>query len=189
MALTPAQIPTLKAAIAAALCALAFGASAQSLSNAQITTLRADILSDPALAAKCVPFGDGTYEIAAAYSLAASPQFIVWKTAVPRNEVGKAFVATALDAITAGNNDKLANFAAWNDTINPSRADQRAFFDQIFSVAAGASTRAALLALWKRDAKRIEKLYATGAGSDASPATMVYEGSLSQPDALRACNQ
>ena len=35
-----------------------------------------------------------------------------------------------------------------------------AFFDDVFSVAAGASTRAALLALWKRPATRLEKLFA-----------------------------
>lgn len=101
--------------------------------------------------------------------------FVAWKTSVTRNEVGKTFVASALAAITAGNNDKLANFAAWNETVNPSRADQRQFFDDIFSVAAGASTRAALLALWKRFATRGERVFATGTGSDATPGNFVLE--------------
>ena len=108
----------------------------------------------------------------------AVPAFIVWKTAVDKNEVGKTFVASALAAITAGNNDKLANFAAWNQTVNPSRLDQRQFFDDVFSVAAGASTRAALLVLWKRSATRAEKLFSTGTGTDATPATMTFEGTL-----------
>ncbi len=112
----------------------------------------------------------------------ASPAFIVWKTSVDKNEVGKAFVASALAAITAGNNDKLANFAAWNNTVNPSRQDQRAFFDDVFSVAAGASTRAALLALWKRNATVTEKLFATGTGNDAAPATMSFEGFVTFSD-------
>ena len=125
------------------------------------------------------------------YNANASPAFIVYKTSVSRNEVGKAFVATALASITAGNNDKLANFASWNETINPSRADQRGFFDDVFSVAAGASTRAALAVLWRRHAKRIEKLFATtpGTGSDADPATLVYEGDVSSDDIARAISE
>ena len=136
------------------------------LTTEQLATLGAYIAADPVLSAYPMN-SDGSYAIAQILNAEASPAFIVWKTAVPRNEVGKAFVATALAAITAGNNDKLANFAAWNETINPSRLDQRAFFDDIFSVAAGASTRAALLALWKRSATLLEKVFATGTGSDA----------------------
>jgi hypothetical protein len=112
------------------------------------------------------------------YNADTSPAHIVWKTNVHKNEVGKAFVASALAAITAGNNDKLSNFAQWNETVNPSRADQRAFFDDVFSVSAGATTRAALAALWKRPATRVEKLFATGTGTDASPATLVFEGRI-----------
>lgn len=151
------------------------------LTSAQLATLKADILADPVLAAYPMN-SDGAYAIAQAYNALASPAFTVWKTNVTRNEVGKAFVASALAAITAGNNDKLNNFAAWNEVVNPSRADQRAFFDDVFSVAAGASTRAALLVLWKRSATRLEKLFATGTGSDASPATMVVEGSIPYQD-------
>jgi hypothetical protein len=151
------------------------------LTPAQLQTLKTDIESDPALNAEPMN-SDGAYAIAQAYNALAAPAFIVWKTNVPRNEVGKTFVASALAAITAGNNDKLANFAAWNEVVNPSRADQRAFFDDVFSVAAGASTRAALLVLWKRTATRLEKLFATGTGSDASPATMVVEGQIPYQD-------
>lgn len=157
------------------------------LNSTQSAIVKADILANPDL--NVFPNNsDGAYGIAALYNLPANPSFIVWKTSVSRNEVGKTFIASALAAITAGNNDKLANFAAWNDTVNPSRADQRTFFDDIFSVAAGASTRAALLALWKRPATRLEKLLATGTGSEASPATMSFEGivSFSEIEAARA---
>ena len=151
------------------------------LTLAQLATLRDDILADPALAAQPLNT-DGAIAIAQAYNSPASPAFVVWKTEVPRNEVGKTFVASALAAITAGNNDKLANFAAWNDVVNPSRVDQRQFFDDVFSVAAGASTRAALLALWKRNATRVEKLFATGTGTDAAPASVTFEGLLAYQD-------
>jgi hypothetical protein len=155
------------------------------LTNQQLTTLKAYIDSVPEWAA--LPNNSDTaYFIAQELNKPATPAFIVWKTNVPRNEVGKAFVASALAAITAGNNDKLANFAAWNESVNPSRADQRQFFDDIFSIAAGATTRAALLALWKRSANSVEKLFATGTGSDASPATMTVEGTISYQEVEQA---
>jgi len=114
---------------------------------------------------------------------------IVWRSSVSKNEVGKAFVASALAAITAGNNDKLANFAAWNETVEPARADQRAFFDDIFSVAAGATTRAALNALWRRPATRAESIFAVGTGTEAAPATLGWEGAVSLNDISDALNR
>ena len=156
MALTPTQLPALKAAILAET-----DAAFVELRQAGATGAMAEFYSQPGA-------------------------FVVWKTSVSRNEVGKTFIASALAAITAGNNDKLANFAAWNETINPSRADQRAFFDDVFSVAAGASTRAALLALWKRFALRGERVYATGTGTDAAPGALVYEGTISENDIVAA---
>jgi hypothetical protein len=151
------------------------------MTPAQLSTLKAAILAetDPAFVAfRTVRNDDGM----AAFYNTSVPAFIVWKSSVTKNEVGKAFVASAMAAITAGNNDKLAAFAAYNETIYPSRADQRQFFDDIFSVAAGATTRAALLVLWKRSANRVEKLFATGTGSDASPGTLTFEGSISAQD-------
>jgi hypothetical protein len=158
-----------------------------SLTSQQKATLKAHI--DASSDLNVYPNNsDGNSSIAQLMNLNAAPAFTVWKTSISRNDVGKAFVATALAAITSGNNDKLANFAAWNETIDPSRADQRAFFDDVFSVAAGASTRAALLALWKRLATRAEKLFATGTGSDAVPATMGFEGALTFNDVEEARN-
>ena len=98
-------------------------------------------------------------------------------------------IASALAAITAGNNDKLANFAAWNETIDPQRADQRAFFDDIFSVAAGATTRAALNALWRRTTTRAENIFAVGTGTEASPAVLGWEGNVSLNDISDALNR
>jgi hypothetical protein len=72
--------------------------------------------------------------------------------------------------------------------VNPSLPDCRQFFDDIFSGAGGTNTRANLLALWKRLATRAEKLYATGTGSDPSPAVMVVEGAISYQDVMIARN-
>lgn len=151
----------------------------------QLAALRAHIDASPDLSA--LPnTTDGAIEAATLLNLPANPAFIVWKSSVSKNEVGKAFQASALAAITAGNNDKLANFAAWNETVYPWRQDQRDFFNDVFSVAAGATTRANLLALWKRAATRAEKLFATGTGSDASPGTLTFDGVVSWPDVYTA---
>ena len=114
---------------------------------------------------------------------------VVWRSSVRTNEVGKAFVATSLAAITSGNNDKLACFAAWNEYVEPSRPDQRQFFEDIFSVAAGATTRAALNALWRRFATLAESLFAVGTGTDATPANLGWEGTLSVNDVSDALNR
>lgn len=159
------------------------------LTSAQLLTLKTAIIAelDPTFVTYRTN-GQNTL-MADWFNVTATPNFTVWKTNVSRNEVGKTFVATALAAITAGNNDKLANFAAWNETVDPSRTDQRAFFDDVFSVAAGASTRAALLVLWKRLATRGEKLFAntsSGNGADATPASLVFQGNITDFDVQTA---
>ena len=115
---------------------------------------------------------------------------VVWKTFVPKATVGKTFVATALAAITAGNNDKLSSYAAWNpDGVDPSRSDTRDFFNDIFSVAAGNSTRAALLALWKRFATNGERILGATNGTDATPVQLVFEGTISLTEVSQALNE
>jgi hypothetical protein len=152
------------------------------LSPAQKTTLKAFILATPALNTLYV---DGNLDgLAAALNAPAAPTFTVWKTSVSINDVGKGFINTGLAALMSANNDRLISFAAYNSIVDPSRADQRAFFDDVFSAASGASTRASLLALWKRTASVIEKLFATGTGSDASPATLTYEDVLPYSDLI-----
>jgi hypothetical protein len=54
--------------------------------------------------------------------------------------------------------------------------------------AADLAVRAAIYVHCKRNATRAEKVLATGTGSDASPGTMTFEGSLSYQDAFNARN-
>jgi len=149
------------------------------LSNQQLQTLKTDIAADPTLSSKPLTSA-GASDIAAAYNVAASPAFTVWKTLVTINEVGKKLNGAELAATSSLNQTRLQTIALYlAGGVNPSLADNRAFFDDIFSGAGGTITRPALLALWKRLATRGEKLYATGTGSDAAPATLVVEGSIS----------
>ena len=157
------------------------------MTPAQLTTLKNDIIADPTLNAK-PNNSDGALDIANAYNLNASPNFTVWKTAVPIVEVGQKFNGSELAGLTTANNTRLQTIALYLDVVNPSIPDNRQFFDDVFSGAGGVNTRAALLALWKRLATRGEKLYATGTGSDPSPATMTFEGPVSPADVTAARN-
>lgn len=144
----------------------------------QLTTLRAHIDASPDLSA-FPNNGDGNYQIARLLNLAASPNFTVWKSNVPIGDVGKAFNGGELAGLTTGNQSRLQTLAVYlADGVNPSLASSRQFFDDVFSGSGGANTRAALLVLWKRLATRGEKLFATGTGSDASPATLTWEGDI-----------
>jgi hypothetical protein len=154
------------------------------LTSQQLTTLKTDI--DINFAG--VPNNaDGHVTIAAAYNLNASPSFTVWKTSVPIGAVGDNFNGTELAGLTTGNQSRLQTIAQFSPMgINPSLSDRRAFFDDVFSGAGGATTRGKLLILWKRLATRGEKLFATGTGSDAVPATLVVEGLIHANDVERA---
>lgn len=155
------------------------------LTSAQLATLRADILADPVLSA--MPnTQEAAWNIAVIYNTNASPNFTVWKTNVPIETVGRAFNGAEWAGMSSLNHTRLQTVAQYNSYVNPSLQDIRAMFDDIWSGAGGANTRTNLLALWKRLATRVEKLFATGTGSDASPGTMTFEGQISYQDVYNA---
>lgn len=182
---------------------LASSVSAQ-LTTPQLQTLKASIAaaSDQAVSVPgnlCAGFvgtainaipnsSDGNVCVAAQYNLTASPAFTVWKTNVPQDQVGRAFNPVELASLSSLNTQRLQNIEQWFNTFNPSLAGDRAFFDDIFSGAGGATTRASLLVLWKRLALRGERLYTTGTGSDAVPGLLVFEGALTAADVSTARN-
>lgn len=154
-----------------------------------MATLKTAIASDATLNA--LPNNaDGNAAIASAFNAAAAPAFTVWKTKVTVTQVGDNIVGTELAGLTTLNLTRLQTIVQMSDAgVNPSLSDRRAFFDDVFSGAGGVATRAKLLALWKRFATRGEKLFATGTGSDAAPATLVIEGNLTTADIEAARNQ
>ena len=160
---------------------------AQTMTDAQSVTLKAAIVADPVLNAVPMTYPDGATQLAALLNAAASPPFVVWKTGVPIGEVGRAFNASELAGLTSLNHTRLQTLAIYlAGGVNPSNASVRAFFDDIFSGAAGTNTRVALSALWRRNARLIEKILATGTGSEASPATLSFEGAVSPADVHNA---
>lgn len=174
----------------ALVCALTAPAAAQTLTDAQAPVLKAAILADPALTALPNTYPEGATLLAAALNATAAPDFIVWRTSASIGEVGRTFNATELAGLTSLNHTRLQTLAVYlSGGVNPSLSAIRAFFDDIFSGAGGVNTRAALLAIWKRKARYVEKVFATGAGSDASPATLVYEGTVTAIEAHNARNR
>jgi hypothetical protein len=74
-------------------------------------------------------------------------------------------------------------------TINAAKVNVRAGIDAAWvGNAADLAVRAAVYVHCKRSATVLEKLFATGTGTDAVPATMVIEGSIGyqQVDEARA---
>ena len=150
------------------------------LTNTQKQTLKALALADPV----AVQLMDGTKDIELADWFNVDSTKVVFKTSVPLATVGKSFEATGLSSMTSANNDRIVSFALWNPQgVDPTRADHRQFFDDAFSPASGATTRARLYALWRRFATRAEAALATGTGTDASPGALVFEGKLNYAEA------
>jgi hypothetical protein len=128
---------------------------------------------------------EGRSTIAGWYNQTANPSFTVWKTSVPWGQIGDKINAGELVGLTTGKLTQLQTLSLISPTgINPSVQDRRDAFEQIFSAASGTITRPALTALWKRLSTYAEKLFATGTGSDAAPATLVIEGTIHADDVL-----
>jgi hypothetical protein len=168
------------------------------LSSAQLATLKADILADPVLSAE-PNTGDGNFNIALAYNLAASPDFWVWRSRVSKAEYimstspdGTTFNWTGAGFITRsqGERDAWRELFDAQGNANPSLANVRQAFLDIFSggTAPAPANRAHLAAVSRRKATRGEKLFATGTGSTASPATMGFEGMIVVTDVQNARN-
>lgn len=156
------------------------------LTAAQLLTLKVDIAADPILAAQ-PNNSDGAFAIAAAYNLLAVPNFIVWRTAILTSDCKKATTWTEYIGRSQGERDAW-QFMLSNGIINAADANIRQGIQDIFSGPGGVASRAALVAIAKRKATRAEKLFATGTGTDAVPATMTFEGNLSFQDVEAARN-
>ena len=158
------------------------------LTQAQQATLKTYIENDVTLNA-FPNNSDGAAAIAVELNKQATPDFTVWKTFVDKSIVGETFDGGEFSSLTTAESNRLIAFAAWNnDGVNPSDADVRFLFNDVFSAAGGTITRPALEALWRRLALVIEQIFATGTGSDADPATLDYEGTISRHDVEIARN-
>lgn len=101
--------------------------------------------------------------------------YTVWKTAVYQDEIMQnGFDWAQVDNLTVGK----ARIWEWmfdnqGNSINPSKLNVRAGIDETWKgTTAMLAVRAQVYTHCKRLATRVEKLFASGVGSDASPATL-----------------
>jgi len=152
----------------------------------QQSTLKAAILADPVLAA--LPMNsDGAYAIADIINQTADPAFIVWKTAVSIDEIMRNGMDWArVDNLSVGK-ARIWDWLGRLGTVDASKVNVRAGIDAAWvGTAADLAVRAAIYVHCKRSASVVEKLLATGTGSDGSPATMGFEGPISYQDVQAA---
>lgn len=146
------------------------------LNTTQIQTLKAFIAADPVLSQ--APEGsDGDFAIAEALNLAATPSFTVWKSSVTADEIMRGSIDwTRVDNLSVGK-ARIWDWMTRLGSFNPSTASIRSGIDATWvGTAADLAVRATVYALCKRNSSIFEKLFATGAGTDASPAIMGAEG-------------
>jgi hypothetical protein len=115
-----------------------------------------------------------------------SPAWIVWRTNVPPAEYRDAITWTEVDALTTGSKFRIWEWLTMSMTapIDFSRLNVRQGLQDCW--ASNTTTRANLLAIAKRTATKAEKLFSTGTGTTATPATLGWEGMLSADDIVRA---
>lgn len=160
------------------------------LTDSQIAIFKADMLANSNQAViDALAVGDAG-AIAAWYNLLATPAFWVYKDVVSIEEVSAAIELDDVASMTTGDNEKLKTFFVIRSEsgVFASKASDRAGFDDIFSAAAGDDSQQALAALWKRQATNAEKLFATGTGSEASPADAGFLGSVTFQEVGKALN-
>lgn len=150
------------------------------MTPAQLTTLKAAILAETAPAFVALRTGNETGQMAEWFNV--NSTFICWKPSVTIEQTGAVFNGGEWAGMTSANHTRLQTVAQYLSSYSPASAGIRAMFDNIWSGAGGALTRAALLALWKRPATRGEKVFATGTGTDASPGVLTFEGQISNSD-------
>jgi hypothetical protein len=134
-----------------------------------------------------IPNGpDGAFAISEALSLNASPDFIVWKSDVDPNEVMKNGMDwTQVDNLSAGK-ARIWEWLTKLGFINAAKPNVRAGIDATWTGNASMlAVRTAVYVHCKRKASRLEKALSTGTGTDVSPATMGYEGTVSYLDVMQ----
>jgi len=158
------------------------------LTTAQLQTLKANINAetDPAF----VAMRQANNETGMADWYNVNSTFTAWKTFITIEATGQAFNGIEWAGMTTANHTRLQTVAQYlTSGYSAAISDVRAMFNDIWSGAGGTNTRANLLLLWKRLAKRGEKVYATGTGTDAVPGQFVLEGDITAQnisDALRS---
>jgi hypothetical protein len=155
------------------------------LTTAQLQTLQAAIAAEQDATFAEYRANGQTNQMAAFFNEPSSPAFVVWRSSVSLDEiVQNGFDWVRVDNLSVGKARIWEwMFANLDRAINPAKANIRLGIDECWKgTAADLAVRAAVYVHCKRSATRAEVLYATGAGTDASPGLLVFEGSISSSD-------
>jgi len=150
------------------------------LTPTQLEVLRADMLTHPELNAARAS-GDDAF-LANYYNTIAVPVFIVWRTMVSLDEIMQnGFDWTQVDNQSVGKARIWEwMFKNYDVAINPSKDNIRTGIDECWKgTAAMLAVRASIYLHCKRSATRLERLFATGTGTDLVPGNLVVEGNIS----------
>lgn len=175
------------------------------LDTTQQAILKSDILNTPALSSLIF---SNPGAITTFYNTVASGPYVVWQTSFPvKNAYDQIIWANltpndAADGTTLWTNRSLAcqgkqfniqTLLQGRESIDASKTSLRAGLQdgltQIPSGANGTTRSAGWVALqtaMQRNANNIEKLFATGLGTTASPSVMGFEGTVSDNDVSTA---
>jgi len=156
------------------------------MTPAQLATLKDAINANPEWAALPMTSG-GALIIAEAMNLPANPAFTVWRTSVTIDEIMRNGMDWArVDNLSVGK-ARIWEWLGRLGAINAAKPNVRAGIDATWvGTAADLAVRAAVYVHCKRLATVVEKLFATGTGSNDIPAVMRFEGNLSADDVAQA---
>lgn len=144
-----------------------------SMTRPQMDVLKAAAIAEPSISAAVSSGNDNA--VAAWFNELASPAYVVWKTSITAREMHAAYVWAEMDNLSQAKFNQLT-LMLQPGAIDPSVPNIRQGITDVFAGAQLAATRAALVALAKRDATNAEKLLASGTGSSGSPGTMACSG-------------
>lgn len=157
----------------------------------QKTALKAFILADPAMGPLATGPNVDAGAIADLLNLPASPDYWIYKPSLSRHDLlvgtgpgGTTFVWGGSTGgyinRSQGERDAFREMFNSTGTVNPAQANIQAAFADIFSGAGqgAVGNRNHIAAISRKLANRVEKLFATGAGSTAAPSVAGYHGSV-----------
>jgi len=175
----------MKVLFIALLWVVSFLANAASLTPQQRVTLAANIIASSEF--DLIPHNEnGAYTIAEAYNQPTAA-FVVWKTSVDIDGIMRNSIDwTRVDNLSVGKS-RIWDWMGRLGTFDCSRPNIRSGIDATWvGTAADLAVRATVYTHCKRMATRVEKIFATGAGTDANPALLVFEGAINYRDVADA---
>lgn len=159
------------------------------LTPAQLATLKTDIAASEFSALP--NNSDTAFDIAVAYNKPHAQTFFVWRQSVNVLDImGNGFDWTRVDNMTVGK-ARIWQFMTALGTINPAQANVRAGIQAAFTATADDAMRQAIYGHCQGQATRAQRLFATGAGTSTTndgtgPATTALLSPLTADDVFAA---